>query len=182
MSRIGKKPVVIPNGVEVKIDGNNISVKGPKGTITKAMPNGIKMEVENGHVVCSISDAKCCKDIEAKFGLVRALVNNMIIGCEKEFQKGLEIIGVGYKAQNQSPSKVLFNIGYSHPVEYQAPAGITLKVDGNKVFVSGVDKEIVGQTAAEIRKIRQPRHYKDGAGIRYIGENVRIKVGKKLAA
>lgn len=181
MSRIGKKPVVIPNGVEVKIEGSNISVKGPKGTMTKTMPKGIKMEVENGHVVCSIAE-NCCKDIDAKFGLVRALVNNMITGCEKEFSKGLEIIGVGYKAQNQSPSKVLFNIGYSHPVEYQAPEGITLKVDGNKVYVSGIDKEVVGQTAAEIRKIREPRHYKDGAGIRYIGENVRIKVGKKLAA
>lgn len=182
MSRIGKKPVVIPNGVEVKVNGSSISVKGPKGSITRTMPQGVKMEVENGHVVCSVPDTKCCKDIDAKFGLVRALVHNMIVGCEKEFSKGLEIIGVGYKAQNQSPSKVLFNIGYSHPVEYQAPEGITLKVEGNKVFVSGIDKEVVGQTAAEIRKIREPRHYKDGAGIRYIGENVRIKVGKKLAA
>lgn len=181
MSRVGKKPVVIPQGVECKIEGNTISLKGPKGQISKVMPAEIAMEQNEGKITCSIADNKV-SDVEAKFGLVRALVNNMVIGVHTGFQKSLEIIGVGYKAQNQSPSKVLFNIGYSHPVEYEAPEGITLKVDGNKVHVMGIDKEVVGQTAAEIRKIRAPRHYKDGAGIRYLGENVRIKVGKKLAA
>lgn len=181
MSRVGKKPVVIPQGVECKIDGNTVSLKGPKGQISKVMPSEIAIAQNDGKVTCSIADTKA-NDAEAKFGLVRALINNMVIGVHTGFQKSLEIIGVGYKAQNQSPSKVLFNIGYSHPVEYQAPEGITLKVDGNKVHVSGVDKEVVGQTAAEIRMIRAPRHYKDGAGIRYLGENVRIKVGKKLAA
>ena len=181
MSRVGKRPVVIPQGVECKIDGNTISMKGPKGQISKVMPSEVTISQNEGKVVCSVPEHSN-KTVEAKFGLVRALINNMVTGVHTGFSKGLEIIGVGYKAQNQSPSKVLFNIGYSHPVEYQAPEGITLKVVGNKVFVNGVDKEVVGQTAAEIRKIRPPRHYKDGAGIRYLGENVRIKVGKKLAA
>lgn len=181
MSRVGKKPVIIPQGVECKINGSTISLKGPKGEITKTMVPEVAVELNEGKIVCTIPE-NSGKDVRAKFGLVRALVNNMVTGVNTGFSKGLEIIGVGYKAQNQSPSKVLFNIGYSHPVEYQAPEGITLKVEGNKVFVNGIDKEVVGQTAAEIRMIRPPRHYKDGAGIRYLGENVRIKVGKKLAA
>lgn len=181
MSRIGKKPVIIPKGVEVKIDGSLVSVKGPKGTISREMPSCVNIKIDNNQVLCAIGEDES-KDVRAKFGLVRSLINNMVVGAEKEFTKGLEIIGVGYKAQNQSPSKVLMNVGYSHPVEYEAPAGVALKVEGNKIIVSGIDKEAVGQTAAEIRKIRKPRHYKDGAGIRYVGENVRIKVGKKLAA
>jgi large subunit ribosomal protein L6 len=106
----------------------------------------------------------------------------MITGVHTGFTRGLEIVGVGYKAQNQGESKIQLNVGYSHPVVYEAPALVTLKVEGNKVFVNGIDKEAVGQTASEIRKVRPPKHYKDGAGIRYIGEKVRIKVGKKLAA
>ena len=181
MSRVGKIPVVIPQGVECKIDGSTISLKGPKGQISRTMCPEVSIKLDSGKVLCSVPEHSN-KDVEAKFGLVRALVHNMVTGVHTGFSKGLEIIGVGYKAQNQSPSKLLLNIGFSHPVVYEAPEGVTLKVDGNKVFVNGVDKEAVGQTAAEIRKIRPPRHYKDGAGIRYLGENVRIKVGKKLAA
>ncbi len=181
MSRIGKKPVIIPKGVEVNVNGTMVSVKGPQGQISKDMPADVKVTRENDHIICTIPE-NSNKVVRAKFGLVRSLINNMVTGAHAGFTKGLEIIGVGYKAQNQAPNKILVNIGYSHPVVYEAPAGITLKVDGNKVFVTGIDKEVVGQTASEIREIRPPRHYKDGAGIRYLGENVRIKVGKKLAA
>jgi large subunit ribosomal protein L6 len=181
MSRIGKTPVKIPKGVEVKIDGQAVSVKGPKGTISKEMPLGVSFSQEEDKIVCSIPE-KSPKTIRQKFGLVRSLINNMVIGANDGFSKGLEIIGVGYKAQSQAPNKIQLNVGYSHPVVYEAPKEITIKVEGNKVFVTGIDKEVVGQTAAEIRKIRPPKNYKDGAGIRYLGEYVRIKVGKKLAA
>jgi large subunit ribosomal protein L6 len=181
MSRIGKRPVSIPKGVEVKITGNKISVKGTKGQLTREMPVEVKMTREDDAVVCSIPEDSP-KTVRAKFGLVRSLISNMITGVNAGYTKGLEIIGVGYKAQNQGTNKIQINVGYSHPVIYEAPAEITLKVDGNKVFVTGIDKEVVGQIASEIRKVRPPKHYKDGAGIRYIGENVRIKVGKKLAA
>ncbi len=181
MSRIGKKPVVLPQGVEVKINGSVISVKGPKGQIEKEMPAGVAINQEDGKIICSIPE-NSEKPIRAKFGLVRSLINNMVIGVHEGYKKGLEIIGVGYKALSQGTNKIQLNIGFSHPVVYEAPKEITLTVEGNKVFVSGIDKEVVGQTAAEIRKVRPPKNYKDGAGIRYVGENVRIKVGKKLAA
>lgn len=181
MSRIGRKAVIIPQGVEFSLSGTTVSVKGPKGSISRAMPAEVTIERKENEIHCSVKD-NSSKEVRAKFGLVRSLINNMVIGCDKGFSKGLEIIGVGYKAQNQGDRKIQMNIGFSHPVVYEAPQGVTLKVEGNKVIVSGVDKEAVGQTAAEIRKIRPPKHYKDGAGIRYLGENVRIKVGKKLAA
>lgn len=181
MSRIGKKPVIIPKGVEVNISGNQISVKGPKGQLTREMPEEVKMTREDDKIVCVIPE-NSSKTVRSKFGLVRSLVNNMVTGVSAGYNKGLEIIGVGYKAQSQGANKIQINVGYSHPVIYEAPALITLKVEGNKVFVEGIDKEVVGQTASEIRKIRPPKHYKDGAGIRYLGEKVRIKVGKKLAA
>ncbi len=181
MSRIGKRPVTIPKGVEVNIAGTKISVKGPKGQMSREMPVEVKMTREDDHVVCTIPE-NSPKTVRSKFGLVRSLVNNMVTGVNAGYTKGLEIIGVGYKAQSQAPNKIQINVGYSHPVIYEAPTGITLKVEGNKVFVTGIDKEVVGQVASEIRKVRPPKHYKDGAGIRYVGENVRIKVGKKLAA
>lgn len=181
MSRIGKKPITVPKGVEVKINGVSISVKGPKGTISKEMPVGVDFAQDEDKIVCTIPE-NSSKPIRSKFGLVRSLINNMVVGANEGFTKGLEIIGVGYKALSQAPNRIQLNVGYSHPVVYEAPSEITLKIEGNKVFVAGIDKEVVGQTAAEIRKIRPPKHYKDGAGIRYLGENVRIKVGKKLAA
>lgn len=181
MSRIGKKPVIIPKGVEVNINGSQISVKGPKGQLTREMPEEVKMTREDDKIVCVIPE-NSPKTVRSKFGLVRSLVSNMVTGVSAGYNKGLEIIGVGYKAQSQGANKIQINVGYSHPVIFEAPAQITLKVEGNKVFVEGIDKEVVGQTASEIRKIRPPKHYKDGAGIRYLGEKVRIKVGKKLAA
>ena len=181
MSRIGKKPVIIPKGIEVKVDGTVVSVKGPKGQLTKEMPVGVTIDHKDDQIVCSIPE-KSLKPIRARFGLVRSLINNMVIGCSEGFTKGLQIVGVGYKAKNDSPNKITLNVGYSHPVIYESPKDVILKVDGTKVLVSGPDKEHVGQVAAEIRKVRPPKHYKDGAGIRYIGERVVIKVGKKLAA
>lgn len=181
MSRIGKKPVFIPKGVEVNVNGTVVSVKGPKGQLRREMPAGVSINREEDKIVCSIPE-NSIKPIRAKFGLVRSLINNMVIGVSEGYSKGLQIVGVGYKAKNEGPNKVTINVGYSHPVIYESPKDVTLKVDGNKLFVSGPDKESVGQVAAEIRKIRPPKHYKDGAGIRYIDEQVRIKVGKKLAA
>mgnify|MGYP003322022200 CR=1 FL=1 len=177
MSRVGKKPVVIPQGVECKINGNTISFKGPKGSISKVMPTEVAMEQKDGKVVCSVPE-NSDKDVRAKFGLVRALVNNMVTGVNAGFSKGLEIIGVGYKAQNQSPSKVLFNIGYSHPVIIEPPAGITITVEANtKISVKGSNKQTVGDVAAAIRSKRPPEVYK-GKGVRYEGEYIRRKAGK----
>lgn len=181
MSRIGKKPVQLPSAVEVTIQDSDVSVKGPKGTLRRQMPVGVTIKRENDQIVCAIPE-NAEKSLRAKFGLVRALLNNMVIGVDKGFTKTLEIVGVGYKAKNDSPTKVTLNVGYSHPVIYEAPAGIELKVEGQKLIVSGIDKEAVGQVAAELRRVRPPRNYKDGVGIRYAGEKVRIKVGKKLAA
>jgi len=167
--------------VEININGSVVSVKGPKGQLRREMPEGVNINREEDKIVCSIPE-KSSKPIRSKFGLVRSLINNMVIGVSDGFSKGLQIVGVGYKAKNESPNKVTINVGYSHPVVYESPKDVELKVDGNKLFVSGPDKESVGQVAAEIRKIRPPKHYKDGAGIRYIDEKVVIKVGKKLAA
>jgi large subunit ribosomal protein L6 len=125
MSRIGKKPVVIPKGVEVNINGSVVSVKGPKGHMSKDLPAEVKVSRENDHIICTIPEDSS-KVVRAKFGLVRSLINNMVTGVNAGFTKGLEIIGVGYKAQNQAPNKILVNIGYSHPVVYEAPAEITL--------------------------------------------------------
>lgn len=181
MSRIGKKPVFIPKGVEVNLNGSTISVKGPKGQLKRDMPKEVTMAQEDDKIICTIPE-NSSKPVRSKFGLVRSLVNNMVQGVNEGYKIGLEIVGVGYKAVSQAPNRIQLNVGYSHPVVFEALEGVELKIEGNKVFVSGIDKEAVGQTAALIRKVRPPKHYKDGAGIRYVGETVRIKVGKKLAA
>lgn len=181
MSRIGKKPVIVPKGVEVKLNGSNLFVKGPKGQLEKQLPSNVMINHQDGAIVCSIPE-NSSKHVRSSFGLVRSLINNMVIGVDQGFSKGLEIIGVGYRALSKAPNAIQLNVGYSHPVMYEAPKGVELKVEGNKLFVTGCDKEAVGQTAAEIRKVRVPKNYKDGAGIRYIGEVVKIKAGKKLAA
>lgn len=181
MSRIGKKPIDIPANVEVNINGSVVAVKGPKGSMRRTMPPEVAITRDGNKIICTIPE-KSSKSIRAKFGLVRSLIANMVTGVHKPFLKELEIVGVGYKAKNDSSNKITLNIGYSHPVVYESPAEVNLKVDGQKIVVSGINKEAVGQVAAEIRKIRPPMNYKLGAGIRYVGENVRIKVGKKLAA
>lgn len=175
MSRIGKLPVAIPAGVDVKLEeGNVITVKGPKGTLTRKLVDDLTITVDNGEVVVTRpSDLKRYKSLH---GLTRTLIANMIEGVTNGYSKVLEINGVGYRAA-KSGKKLTLTLGYSHPVEMFDPEGITTTLEGNKITVSGIDKEKVGQFAAEIRTKRPPEPYK-GKGIKYATENIRRKVGK----
>lgn len=175
MSRIGNSPIPIPAGVTVKIDGNTSVVKGPKGEHTQHIPEGLGFEEKDG--VLTITRPNESKPVKARHGLVRALVANQIVGVTDGFIKKLEIIGVGYRAAVKG--KVLdLQLQFSHPVEYPIPAGITINCpDNTHIDVSGVDKQQVGQVAAEIRAYRKPEPYK-GKGIRYVGEEVLRKAGK----
>lgn len=175
MSRIGNKVVVLPAGVEIKQDGNNITVKGPKGELTREFSSDIKMNIEGNEVTFTRpNDSKKMKTIH---GTTRANFNNMVVGVSEGFQKALELIGVGYRAQVQG-NKLTLNVGYSHPVEMTAPEGVTFEVPANtQVIVKGINKEVVGELAANIRGVRPPEPYK-GKGIRYVGEFVRRKEGK----
>jgi len=175
MSRIGKKPVTVPNGVEVKIEGNVVTVKGPKGTLTRAFNKEISIRQEGNEIIVERpSDEKRHK---ALHGTTRSVIANMVEGVTNGFQKSLELVGVGYRA-SKSGNKVVLSVGYSHPVEIEPQPGIELEVPAaTKIVVKGIDKERVGQVAAEIRSVREPEPYK-GKGIRYEGENVRRKEGK----
>lgn len=175
MSRIGKLPVAIPAGVDVKLEeGNVITVKGPKGTLTRKLVDDLTIKVEGAEVVVTRpSDLKRYKSLH---GLTRTLIANMVEGVTNGYSKVLEINGVGYRAA-KSGKKLTLTLGYSHPVEMEDPEGITTTVDGNKITVSGIDKEKVGQFAAEIRTKRPPEPYK-GKGIKYTTETIRRKVGK----
>lgn len=175
MSRIGKQPVVIPQGVTVTLEGAAITVKGPKGELQRSLPTEITVVVEDGRVtVTRPSDAGRHR---ALHGLTRALIGNMVLGVTAGFSKSLEIKGVGYRAEGTAKGVRLL-VGYSHPVDYTAPDGIKITVDGQtNVTVTGIDKEKVGQVAAELRSVRRPEPYK-GKGIRYVGEHVRTKAGK----
>ncbi|MEO1132038.1 MAG: 50S ribosomal protein L6 [Cyanobacteria bacterium J06639_1] len=175
MSRIGKKPIPVPKGVEVKVDGQNVSVKGSKGELKREIPAQIAVELEDGEV--AVSPAEDSRKARQMHGLCRTLVANMVDGVSKGFEKRLEIQGVGYRAAMKGTTLVL-NVGYSNPVEIPPPAGITMAVEANtNVIVSGISKELVGNTAARIRDVRPPEPYK-GKGIRYAGEMVRRKAGK----
>lgn len=175
MSRIGNKVVVLPAGVEIKQDGNNITVKGPKGELTRTFSKDIEMKIEGNEVTFTRPDDS--KEMKTIHGTTRANFNNMVVGVSEGFQKALELIGVGYRAQLQG-SKLVLNVGYSHPVEIEAPEGITIEVPANtSVIVKGISKETVGELAANIRGVRPPEPYK-GKGIRYVGEFVRRKEGK----
>ncbi len=176
MSRIGKKPIEIPSGVEVKVAEGNIIVKGQKGTLSWSCPQGISVSVEDGKVFVNRSGDS--KNEKALHGLTRSLLANMITGVSQGYQKVMEIHGVGYRAQVQG-SKILFTLGYSHPVEYQLPEGITATVDQKQttITLSGIDKQLIGQVAANIRALRSPDPYK-GKGVRYSGERLKLKVGK----
>ena len=175
MSRIGRLPVAIPAGVEVKIaEGNVVTVKGPKGTLERALPVEMEIKVEDGHVV--VTRPNDLKKMKALHGLTRSLIHNMVIGVSEGYKKVLEVNGVGYRAAKQG-NKLTLNLGYSHPVEMIDPEGIESAVDGNKITVSGISKEKVGQYAAEIRDKRRPEPYK-GKGIKYADEVIRRKVGK----
>ena len=175
MSRIGRLPVAVPAGVEVKVAENNlVTVKGPKGTLERVLPVEMSIKVEDGHVV--VTRPSDLKKMKALHGLTRTLIQNMVIGVSQGYEKTLEVNGVGYRAAKQG-KKLVLNLGYSHPVEMEDPAGLESKVDGNKIVVSGIDKEKVGQYAAEIRDKRRPEPYK-GKGIKYADEVIRRKVGK----
>ncbi len=175
MSRIGNKPIDIPEGVEVKIKGNNISVKGPKDALTMDAHGDMKVKVKDNKVMVERpSDEKKHK---ALHGLTRSLINNMVEGVSKGFKKSLDIQGIGYKAQKQG-KKVVLSLGFSHPVEIEEPQGITIDVPAaNKITVSGADKQLVGETAAKIRAFRLPDAYK-GKGIKYDYEILKLKEGK----
>lgn len=175
MSRIGKQPVVIPAGVTVSVaEGNVVTVKGPKGTLVRTFVPELGIEVKDNEVlVTRPNDLKREKSLH---GLTRTLIHNMVIGVSEGFSKNLEVNGVGYRAAKQG-KKLVLNLGYSHPIEMEDPDGIETKVDGNKIIVSGISKEKVGQYAAEIRETRKPEPYK-GKGIKYETEVIRRKVGK----
>jgi len=178
MSRIGKKPVDIPKGVEVNIQNSVFSAKGPLGQLEYSVPDGISVEVQESSIV--ITRATEQKRHRALHGLVRSLVDNMVTGVSAGFTKSLEIVGIGYRAKMEG-TVLNLAVGYSHPVNFLAPEGITIDVEGqNKVIVKGIDKQQVGQVAANIRKVRKPEPYK-GKGIRYSDEVVRKKVGKTAA-
>ncbi len=177
MSRIGKKPIIIPSGVEVKIDGSTVSVKGPKGELKRDLRPEISIEMKENEIVFTLT--KDNKRNRSFWGLTRTLVNNMIVGVTEGYVKKLQIEGVGYRATPEGKDLV-FQVGYSHPVRVVPEEGIELSVEKNIVSVSGIDKQQVTHTAAKIKKIRPPEPYK-GKGIRYEGEIVKRKVGKKAA-
>ena len=175
MSRIGRHPVEVPAGVEVKNAENNVvTVKGPKGTLEKALPTEMSITMEDGHVV--VTRPNDLKKMKSLHGLTRTLIQNMVTGVSQGYEKTLEVNGVGYRAQKQG-KKLVLSLGYSHPVEMEDPEGLESAVDGNKIVVKGIDKEKVGQYAAEIRDKRRPEPYK-GKGIKYADEVIRRKVGK----
>ena len=174
MSRIGNKPITVPAGVEVKLDGNHLTVKGPKGTLERDIHKNISLEIDGNVInVKRINDEPENRGLH---GLTRTLVNNMLTGVVNEFTKELEINGVGYKVQKQG-NNLNLSLGYSHPVVFTAPEGISFDVNQNVITVRGIDKELVGQTAAEIRTKRPPEPY-GGKGIKYAKETIRRKEGK----
>ncbi len=176
MSRVGKKPILIPESVKVKIEGQTVIVKGPKGELQKKIRPEIKVEEREGKIF--ISPQRETKRTEAFWGLTRTLIFNMVKGITEGYEKKMQIQGVGYKANLEGENLVL-HIGFSHPVKIKKPEGINFLIEKNIITVSGINKELVGQVAAKIRSIRPPEPYK-GKGIRYLGERVRRKAGKKV--
>ncbi len=175
MSRIGKLPIPVPAGVEVKIDGQNIDVKGPKGTLSHVVPAPITIVLEDNTITVTRPDDE--RNSRSLHGLTRTLIANNILGVTEGFSKGLEIVGTGYRVTAKG-ADLEFALGYSHSITVQPPVGITFVVEGNtKVTVQGIDKQAVGEVAANIRKLRKPEPYK-GKGVRYAGEVVRRKAGK----
>ena len=175
MSRIGRMPIAVPAGVTVDIaENNHVTVKGPKGTLERTLPIEMEIKLEDSHV--TVTRPNDLKKMKSLHGLTRTLINNMVIGVTEGYTKTLEVNGVGYRAA-KSGKELTLNLGYSHPVVMTDPEGLESKVDGNKIIISGIDKEKVGQYAAEIRDKRRPEPYK-GKGIKYIDEVIRRKVGK----
>ena len=176
MSRIGKAPILLPNGVEVGISGKSIEVKGPKGSLDFEVPGSISVRQDGDQIYVERPDDE--RTNRALHGLTRSLINNMVIGVSEGFSKELEIIGVGYRAQAKGQSSLELQLGFSHPISVEAPEGISFDVpEPTRIIISGIDKQIVGQVAADIRSYRKPEPYK-GKGVRYLGEHVVRKAGK----
>jgi large subunit ribosomal protein L6 len=176
MSRIGRLPIPIPEGVQVDIQGQQITVKGPKGTLSLAAHPAVQVQVEERHVVCRRSTDQ--KFHKALHGLTRSLLHNMVEGVVKGFERKLELVGVGYRASMLGPTNLNLSLGYSHPIVYPVPQGIKIEVkDQTQVTVSGIDKQLVGAVAAKIRGFRPPEPYK-GKGVKYAEERIRRKAGK----
>ena len=187
MSRVGKKPIPVPAGVKIKIEGDHILVEGPRGSLRTEIPAGIKFELKDGNLQASRENEE--KPLVAKHGLVRTLVANAVAGVTTGFNRDLDILGIGYKAEVRRQA-VTFNLGYSHPIEFPIPPGIQVKIEKlvkpqlqnyqTTIHLTGIDKYVVGQTAANMRFLRPPDRYK-GKGIRYAGEQIKLKEGKKGA-
>jgi large subunit ribosomal protein L6 len=176
MSRIGNAPITVPSGVDVSVSDGNITVKGPKGQLARRIPGAITVRQDGDTLVVERPDDE--RSSRSLHGLTRTLVNNMVVGVTDGFAKELEIVGVGYRATAQGPDKIELALGFSHSVPVPAPAGITFEVPApTRIIVRGIDKEAVGQVAADIRAIRKPEPYK-GKGVRYLGEQVQRKAGK----
>jgi large subunit ribosomal protein L6 len=178
MSRIGKKPIQIPAGVEVKIEGQKVTIKGPKGELSKEFRSEVKVELKGNEIL--VLPQIESKQTKAFWGLTRQLLFNMIKGVTEGYEKKLEIEGIGFRAALEGENLVL-NLGFSHPVKVIARPGIKFSIEKNIITVSGIDKELVGQTAANIRRLKEAEPYK-GKGIRYLGERIKRKVGKKITA
>ncbi len=174
MSRIGKTPVPIPSGVEVAFNGGQIEVKGPKGTLYVQTHPKIEYAVDGDQITLTRKENN--KTAREQYGLRRTLLNNAVVGVSQGYEKGLELVGVGYRV-SVSGNSVELNVGYSHPQKFELPEGISARTEGSKIFVGGIDKEQVGEIAARIRRIRPPEPYK-GKGIKYINEQIRRKAGK----
>jgi large subunit ribosomal protein L6 len=176
MSRIGQAPITVPSGVDVTVSGRTITVKGPKGTLSRTIPGEIAVRNDDGTLLVERPNDE--RQNRALHGLTRSLVNNMVVGVTDGFSKRLEVQGVGYRAEAQGPTSIRLALGFSHPVNVTAPEGITFEVPvPTQIVVTGIDKEVVGQVAADIRSIRKPEPYK-GKGVRYQGERVLRKAGK----
>ncbi|MEX2100702.1 MAG: 50S ribosomal protein L6 [Acidimicrobiia bacterium] len=176
MSRIGKQPITVPSGVEISIDGRHVTVKGPRGTLEHDMPETISINRDGDEIQVTRPDDE--RQNRALHGLTRSLVANMVTGVSEGFTRDLEIVGVGYRATAAGPTRLDLQVGYSHPVVVEAPAGVEFEVPApTRITVKGYDKQLVGQVAADIRKIRKPEPYK-GKGIRYANERVLRKAGK----
>ena len=177
MSRIGKLPVVVPSGVDVTVESSTVTVKGPKGTLSHTVAAPITVDrADDGALEVKRPDDE--RNSRSLHGLTRTLIANMVTGVTDGYEKKLEIVGVGYRVLPKGPTQLEFQLGYSHPIIFDAPEGITFTVEGpTKLGVVGIDKQLVGETAAKIRKLRKPEPYK-GKGVRYAGEHIRRKVGK----
>jgi large subunit ribosomal protein L6 len=177
MSRIGKLPIVVPSGVDVAIDEALVTVKGPKGTLSHTVAAPITIE-RGGEGALEVKRPDDERNSRALHGLTRTLINNMVVGVTDGYEKRLEIVGVGYRVLSKGPTQLEFQLGYSHSITFNAPDGITFAVEGpTRLGVVGIDKQLVGETAGKIRKLRKPEPYK-GKGVRYAGEHIRRKVGK----